>query len=307
MTPLKNLLVALDLTEIDEVLILYTAFLSSQPAIEKVYFVHVSKQSDVPEEVLHSFGQGNLPADTAIKERIDARVHEHFAGVPHVHTEVHILEGTPLKELLRFCKQKDIDLLVVGRKLRLRGSGALSHKLLRTGRLSVLFVPETAEMVLKKIVVSIDFSDYSMLALDQVLHSAVARPDVEIVCLHIYQVPTGYITLGISYEDFEERMRGFAIEKFENVLDSFPELRSRASLKLVKREQMDDVGELVVLEAKRAKADMLAIGAQGKSATALFVLGSVTEKILDDDTDIPLIVFKKKDEEVGFLDALIGR
>ena len=306
MTPLKNLLVALDLTEIDEVLIRYTAFLSSQPAIEKVYFVHVSKHSDVPDEVLHSFGQANLPADATIKERIEESVRAHFAGVPHVHTEVHMLEGTPFKELLRLCKQQDIDLLVVGRKLRLRGSGALSHKLLRTGRLSVLFVPETAEPKLNRIVVSIDFSDYSMLALDQVLHSALARPEMEIICMHVYEVPTGYITLGISYEEFEERMRGFAKEKFEHVLARFPELRSRASLKLVKQEQMDDVGELVVLEAKRAKADMLAIGAQGKSATALFVLGSVTEKVLDDDTDIPLIVFKKKDEEVGFLDALIG-
>lgn len=306
MEPLKNLLVGLDLTEMDETLIMYTAFLCSRPGIENVFFVHIRKQSDIPEEVIDSFGKHRLTEDESITQHIKTRVAEYFGQLTHIQTNVHLAEGAPLKEMLKWAKEKEVDLFIVGRKLRLHGSGVLSKKLLRNGRTSVLFVPETAEPKLNRLVVSIDFSDYSMMALDQVLHSALARPNLEIICLHVYEVPTGYITLGIRYEDFEERMRRFAEDKFDAVVARFPELIERAQLKLVKQEQMDDIGELIVMEAKRARADMLAIGAKGKSAAALFVLGSVTEKLLDKDTDIPLIVFKKKDEEIGFLDALIG-
>lgn len=306
MDPLNNLLVGLDLSDMDETLIRYTAFLCSNPTITYVSFVHVKKETDVPDEVFDSFGGRSKDGDEAVSQHLSNQIATHFAQLPHVRTEVIIKEGSALKEMLQLTKEQQTDLIIVGRKLRLHGSGVLSKKVLRSGRLSVLFVPETAEPKLDRMVVSIDFSEYSMLALDQVLHSAITRPNMEITCLHVYDVPTGYITLGISYEDFEVRMRHFAEEKFEKVVSRFPELRERATLKLVKQEQLDDVGDIIVLEAKRARADMLTIGAKGKSAAALFVLGSVTEKLLDKDADIPLLVFKRKDESIGFLDALIG-
>jgi len=306
MDTLNNIIVGLDLSEMDDTLIWYTAFLCSNPSIERVTFLHVKKETDVPDEVLEGFGGRGSSENDTIHQHISMQVVQFFAQLPHVQTEVVIKEGSPLKELLQLAKQHEADLFIVGRKLRLSGSGILPRKLLRNGRLSVLFVPETCEPKLEHLVVGIDYSDYSMLALDQVLNTALNRVGLKITCLHVYDVPTGYITLGIKYEDFEARMRGFAEEKFEQVLTRFPELRERASLKLVKQEQGDEVAGIVLLEAKRARADMLVIGAKGKSAAALFVLGSITEKILDKDNDIPLMVFKKKNEEIGFLDALIG-
>lgn len=301
-------MIGLDLTEMDETLIRYTAFLCSISQIEKVYFIHAEKSLELPDELVASFPQGHLPTDEKIKEMVEQRVAQYFSpGSPvEVEVEVQVVEGSPLKELLHWSKVKQIDMVLVGRKLRLRGSGVLAQKLLRTGRVSVLFVPETAEPVLNHIVVSVDFSDYSMMALDRILHSALARPEVQITCLHVYQVPTGYITLGISYEDFDKRMQGFAHDKFEQVLAQFPGLAERAKLKLVKLDDEDEIGELIVLEAKRSRADMLVIGAKGKSAAALFVLGSVTEKILRNNSDIPMIVYKKAKEEIGFLDALLS-
>ncbi|NEM98745.1 universal stress protein [Pontibacter burrus] len=306
MDTLNHIIVGLDLSEMDETLISYTALLCAKPGIERVVFLHVRKDSDVPDEVFESFGGRGSSEDETIHQHLSMQVLQHFAQLPHVQTEVVIMEGSPLKELLHLAKQHQADLFIVGRKLRISGSGILPRKLLRNGRLSVLFVPETGEPKLEHLVVGIDYSDYSMLALDQVLHTALNRPGLRITCLHVYDVPTGYITLGIKYEDFETRMRRFAEEKFEQVLTRFPELRERASLKLVKQEQGDDVAGIVLLEAKRARADMLVIGAKGKSAAALFVLGSITEKILNKDNDIPLMVFKKKNEEIGFLDALIS-
>lgn len=236
---------------------------------------------------------------------ITARVAPDFKGL-NTDFEVLVEEGAPLKTLLNWSKIKQVDLMLVGRKLRLRGSGVLAQKLLRTGKIGVLFVPETAEPRLNRIMVSVDFSEYSEMALNRVLHSALNRTHANVFCLHVYEVPTGYRTLGMTYESFDERMRGFAQEKYDNLLSRFPELRDRAEFILVRKEDEDDIGELVVMEAKRARTDMLVIGAKGMTAAAHFVLGSVTEKILRHDMDIPLLVFKMETEEVGFLDALLS-
>jgi nucleotide-binding universal stress UspA family protein len=306
MNTLKRIMIGLDLSEMDDTLIRYTAYLCTISAIEKVYFIHVVKSLDLPTEMLQEMQQGNLPADEKLKGALEEKVNQYFARMSGVQVEVQVVEGSPLKELLHWSKVKQIDMMLVGRKLRLRGSGVLAQKILRNGRVSVLFVPENSEPRLGHIVVSVDFSEYSLMALDRILHSALARPEVEITCLHAYQVPTGYNTLGISYEDFDKRMQGFAHDKFEQVLAHLPELAGRARLKVVRLDDKDDIGELLVLEAKRSKADLLVIGAKGKSAVALFVLGSVTEKMLRYNDDIPMIVYKKENEEIGLLDALLS-
>lgn len=301
----QKLMVGLDLTPMDDTLIGYTSFLCQNPNIEKVYFIHVEKSLEVPDELRDSFPP-TAPADERIRVALEEKIKPYFEKLPHVQVTVLVEEGSPLKELLHWNKEKGTDLIIVGRKLRLHGSGVLAQKIVRTGRSVVLFVPETAVPKLERVVVSTDFSDYSVLALDRVLHSSILPPNVHVTCLHAYEVPTGYITLGESFEQFDERMQGFAQSKYDQLVEQFPELRNRGQFKAVRLDNDVNIGELIVMEAKRAKADMVVVGAKGKSAAALFVLGSVTEKVLRYDSDIPLAIFRKPKEEIGFLDALLS-
>ncbi|MFT2009438.1 universal stress protein [Pontibacter sp. 13R65] len=302
---LKRIMVALDLTDMDDTLIRYAAFISTQSTIEKVIFIHTEKSLEIPAELMEGMEREVVPTESSIRTLIQEKVMTYFRELPGLEVEVQVMEGGPVKEMLKLSKREQVNLLLVGRKLHLRGSGVLPQKLLRTGKVSVLFVPENNEPKLSKAVVATDFSEYSLMALDRMLHSAINRPSMAIECLHVYEVPSGYITLGESYKSFDIRMQGFANEKFEQVLQKFPELQDRASLRLVKQEYNDDLGEVIVLEAKRSKADLLVIGAKGKSTAALFIVGSVTEKILRYDDNIPLLVFRDENEEVGFLDALL--
>ncbi|RDV14772.1 universal stress protein [Pontibacter diazotrophicus] len=299
------LMVGLDMTPMDDTLIRYTAYLCNNPNIESVYFIHVEKSLEIPDELRKGFPEA-APADVRIRKALEDKIMPYFAALPNVQISVLVEEGSPLKELLRWTKEKKANLVLVGRKLRLSGSGVLAQKLVRSGRTAVLFIPETSEPVLRRVVVSIDFSEYSIMALERVLHTTLLPPDIQVVCLHVYEVPSGYITLGESFEKFEERMRGFAQEKYNQLIQQFPALQKRGEFKMVRRDNEDNIGELIVMEAKRAHADMLVIGAKGKTAAALFILGSVTEKVLRYDTDIPLTIFRKPKEEMGFLDALLS-
>jgi len=304
MNIIKRLLVGLDLTPMDDSEIAYAAFLCRLSAAEKVYFVHVERTLELPEEL--KMPQPDVSVKEALKQSIQEKVNVAFKDLPQIATEIVVKEGSEVKEILRIAKNEDIDLMLVGRKLQLKGSGVLPRKLLRSSRRSVLFVPENTDLKLEKIVVSTDFSEYSIMALDRMLHSALVISNIAIECLHVYDVPTGYVTLGQSYEEFDQLMQKIAREKFEKVLEKFPELTGRATLKLVKQHHDEDIGEIIVLEAKRSRADLLVVGAAGKSAAALFMLGSVTEKVLQHDNDIPLLVFKRQNEDLGFLDALLS-
>lgn len=307
MYTLKKLLVTMDFTRMDEIQVRYTAFLCSLLSIEKVYFVYVRRKQDIPQEVLQSLKLTEVPLThpEALQE-MQKLVRHYFGSIKNVQTEVLVKDGDPLKELLKVTKQHDIDLIVTGRKMRLRGSGILSHKLVHTSGVSVLLIPETAVHKLQHVVVSLDFSEYSKMTLAYVQQLASTRPDLEITCLHVYEVPTGYITLGVSYEEFEARIRHFAEEKFDKLMSVFPELQGRADLCLVRKNIQDDTGEVVVREAKRARADLLVVGARGMFGATLLLMGSVSEKVIRKNDEIPLLIFKKKNEHLSFLDALIG-
>ena len=307
MSELKNLLVALDYTRMDEVIVCYTAFFCNLVPVEKVYFVHVRQKANLPTELLRTLDILEEPeVHPTMEQEMRELVQCYFVNQERTKTEVLLPTGNPLKEILRLSKQKDIDLIVTGQKLRLRGTGVLAYKLVHAGKSSVLLVPETSEPTLKRLVVSTDFSEYSELTLRHVMEMAKQKPGMEIICMHVYVVPTGYITLGVSYESFEAKIRQYAEKKFDAILQQFPELQGRACLNLVKKHPNDDTGEVLVMEARRLHADLLAIGARGVSGVSLLVLGSVTEKVIRRNTDMPLLVFKKKNENLGFIDAIIG-
>ncbi len=297
----------MDFTRMDEIEVNYTAFLCSILPIEKIYFVYVRRKQNISQEVLQSLKLTEEPAPhpEALQE-MQNLVQHYFGDNKKVQTEVLVKDGDPLKELLKISKLYDVDLIVTGRKLRLRGSGILSHNLVHTGGISVLLIPETAETVLQHVVVSIDFSEYSKMTLTYVQQLASLRPNLQVTCLHVYEVPTGYITLGISYDEFEARTRHFAEEKFYKLMAEFPELQAITSLSLVRKDLQDDTGEVVVLEANRARADLLVVGARGIYGATLLLMGSVTEKVIRANDDIPLLIIKKKNEHLSFLDALIG-
>ena len=51
--------------------------------------------------------------------------------------------------------------------------------------------------------------------------------------------------------------------------------------------------------------DMIMMGSKGKSTLAATFLGGTTEKILLHNISIPILILKKKEINVGFLDALL--
>jgi nucleotide-binding universal stress UspA family protein len=58
--------------------------------------------------------------------------------------------------------------------------------------------------------------------------------------------------------------------------------------------------------ASDQKADMIVMGSKGRTGLSSILLGSVAEKVIKYDSDIPLMIVKEKGENMGFLKALLN-
>ena len=173
----------------------------------------------------------------------------------------------------------------------------------------MLFVPETFDLNIRNILVPVDYSEYSKLAAEAAL--ALSKPlDSDVVHLtNIYTVPEGYYRLGETYEEASAVMRGYAEEdykKFAATLEGVHENEVRAHFVDPKLEHKD----LVIKEKlKEFDCQLLVMGSKGRTDLSAMFMGSLKEKLIQEDLGMPIMVIKKRQKNMGFLDALlqIGR
>lgn len=299
MRKFKKILVGLDLSPLDEVLIKKTAKLARFFEAEQVYFIHVAKDLALPEEVSKNYPDLLAPVDEVIEKSIADQIRA--ADFPsHVAYEVDAKEGGTMDKILRWSKVKDVDLIIMGRKHDLEGSGTLAKRIALRSSCSVLFLPEYMKSeTFKKLFVPIDFSSYSALSLDYAQAISEATEDVK--CYHLYEVPQGYSKTGKSYEEFAEIMRSNTEKNYQQFIErnNLPHYPCEITLK-----DKGNRAESLLHAAKNDGADLIIIGSRGRTDSAALLIGSVAEKLIDINNEIPMLVLKKKGENMKFLDAL---
>ncbi|MEX0968692.1 MAG: universal stress protein [Bacteroidia bacterium] len=301
MIQLKRWLVALDRTELDETLVNYVNFISGLLKPEKIYFLHLLEKPEISEDA----GNELLPVDEEIETTMQKEYAHRFTD-KDIELSFEVREGNPFTATLKYYKDKKIDLVMVGRKHETRGSGMLPQRLARKVPGSIIFIPDTARPQLNHILVPTDFSDNSLEATEEALLLARnLNHNVVIHFQHIYSVPTGYYYGGKSYEEFAAIMKGHAEKdyaKFLSKLDTAG-VDTRIHYTLMEDENNN---ELINQLAEEIPADMIVMGARGKTDVAAMLLGSTTEKLLRINLSVPKLIVKKKGDRMGLLDAIMN-
>lgn len=304
MSAFKRIMIGLDFTLIDKTLIEYAAFISKYLDPEKIYFVHVHRHLDVPDKVKKLMPELNQPMDEKLKAEMIELVQENFNNHEHYDIDYMVKEGNAFEGMLHWSEVKNIDLIIAGRKTELKGSGILPQKLARKSRCSVLFVPENVKLNLKNVFVPIDFSENSkkslQLAIDLVKEVA---EEATIYCQHNFALPSGYYTTGKSEEEFTSIMKENAAEDYNEMIKDLETNGAHISPSFI----LDKHGSPAILvnrSAHQRNADLIIIGAKGKTGAATLLLGSVTEKLISLDKDIPLLVHKQKEKAFNFMDLI---
>ncbi|HLT07165.1 MAG TPA: universal stress protein [Cyclobacteriaceae bacterium] len=305
MYQIKKLIVCLDQTPLDETLIKFAVFIAKINQTKKVYFTNIIRNLQIPKDVLKEFP--NL-IDNMVDER-KAQMKEVVARFwdAECTSEISYIvkEGQLAKKILKLAHDKSADMIVVGRKVSLPGSGVGAQRLARRASCTLMIIPENSIPKVEKILVPSDFSDYSKDALEEaILISERNNKRIEIIVQNVYTVPSGYHYTGKSYEEFAAIMHTHAEIKYKKFIRKI-DTKGVQITPLYTRDEDDDPVEDIVNKALEIEADGIVIGAKGRTAATALFLGSIAERLIRMNDKIPLLVTRPKGKNAGILDYIL--
>lgn len=283
-----TLMVALDLTEMDPIILRYVSFLCTVWNIKHLYFTHNIKQLELY-NLYEEFFTEDINIENIVEQELKRCISENYKGsTPNtlLITADNYTEGI----LTHLAKEYKIDIVLTGNKNALQGTGALSQKLVRMLQSHLLLVPEEAEATLKSILVPTDFSADSASSI-LAASSLVERFGGEVEAFHVYDIPSFFFPY-IDTEKAHDQTK-------KNLHTRFEQFNKKHRLPVHVQFRYLDKGDSSVVEtiekeAEKGKFDMVVISARGANNLTSFFIGSITNDLLLRNRKMPLLVIKKK-------------
>lgn len=288
----RRILVALDLSKNDEILIRHAAYLAGHFETERIYFVHAIENLEEKEAVMDKYGldDEDEPLDEQVMDKLGAEIKDIFPDSCEL--EAGVVEGTPYDALLHWSKVKNVDLLLLGRRKVDSQSGIVARKLARNAPCSVLFMPINIEPGFKKILVPIDLSDYSAHVLEQALMMRLELEDCSMGSLFVFERKSLAYNMSRSPEQVDEINKQNAEEAAEIFFEQFANPSLFQTFEIID-DKHNSVAQHIAEYAWENNFDVVVIGAQGHSKLEKFLLGSVAEQLTRVDDDLPLFILKQ--------------
>jgi nucleotide-binding universal stress UspA family protein len=305
MYQIKKLIVCLDQSALDATLVRFASFISNVNQTKKIYFTNVIRNLNIPKDVLEEFPH---LIDNMVEERkaqMKEVVENNFGNDENVEFSYVVKEGQLSKKILKLAHEKSADMILVGRKVTLPGTGVVSQRLARRASCSLLIIPEKAEPKMEKLLVPSDFSDYSKDAMEEAIMIVEKYGgNTEIVCQNVFTVPSGYHFTGKSYAEFTAIMLMHAEINFKKFIRKI-DTKNIKITPVYTQDEDDDPVEDILAKAKEIKADAIIIGAKGRTAATALFIGSMAERLIQLNDEFPLLVTRPKGKNAGILDYIL--
>jgi nucleotide-binding universal stress UspA family protein len=280
----KQILVALDLTEMDDFLLRYVLFLVKKFKTERIYFVHNIKRHDLPEAIDDLLIEIGKPLEQLITEELKEKVESVFSESNVAQSILVKHSDSTAHTLTEIAKELTVDTIILGKKNAFKGTGLQVDKILQLTNQSVLLVPDYGFDNITNLVVPIDFSKHSKKLLNiaqDIANTAVANLET----VHVYELPRWFF----PYVP-EEKANVSLLKDAEK---SYQKLVATTDLKDVKcmffSGKDKGVAKTIKAYAVKQKADFVILGSKGKNQLTGFQLGSVAVKVSQLDWHVPVL------------------
>jgi nucleotide-binding universal stress UspA family protein len=290
----KNILVGLGDDQRDELIIRYAGLIARMAQTEEITFAHIRSSGGAP----GPSDDSTPPQPVALlREELDGTVREAFDGPPGIQVKTRVEEGSVLDEMLDLARTTGADLIVLGQGTH---AGAFSEHVARKAPCSVVILPADAAPAVERVLVPVDFSEHAAGAVDAAVAFAEAAGLSEVHLLHVYGTPG-------KVDRFHENSTYALRRRAEETAKRFLADRDLRGLEPVLHFVIGlDVPEAIGKAVQQVGADLLVVGARGRTPGAALLMGSVAEALVRHVTT-PLVAVKKKGVTLKLLDALLER
>ena len=301
----KRLLVMLDLNEHDDIIFDFVNRVAQvlNKELVSISFIHIAEDIDIPKAILDKY-PGLIPnIDESINQAIEGKL-ENYTHINEIgEISIITLGGIKLQEVPRFIRENDIDLLIVNRTDDEDEEVRYLQKLIRRSSCSVALIPPTIPSNIKNLLVPMDFSKSSLMALKTAKDLCSMHKDMHIHGLHIYSLPHGYFKTGLTKNEFIDELVSNAKEEIDRFVDEAEVDKNRFTMHY-RQINSNGIPYMINRFSFNQKIDAIVLGSRGGSTLSSFFLGRVTEALIDRDQYLPLIVVKNKGENLKIWEAL---
>ncbi|PWH84892.1 universal stress protein [Brumimicrobium oceani] len=281
-----KIMVALDLTKMDPILINYVNFLCTVWGMEHIYFVHNIKQYKL-ESLQESFLEEGISIEEVIDKELQRSIEQYYtADIPY--TVLLTSDDYTESILTHLSKEYKIDIMLTGNKDALQGTGAMSQKLVRMMDANVLLVPEKTRHELSKVLIPTDFSADSANSF-KVTKTIIASSKGKIEALHVYNIPSFFFPY-INTEKAIDKTRNQLKEKVQQFRKRY-QVPEDIPFKYMDRKDLSVV-EAIEKHAEKEDFDLIVVSARGGNKIASLFIGSVTNDLLIRNRKMPLLVVR---------------
>ncbi len=298
----EHWLVCLDLTNIDDVLIGYSNFLTTEFKPKKISFMHVIKSTDVADEMIELFPELDTHDDVEamIRKELQENINKYFND-SEVNIELIIKTGRPTDEIVKSMESLNPDLTVMGKKSEYTGKGVIPRRIMKYVPSSILFVPETSRYQLDNILIPVDFSEQSAKSIEIALQMSEGKGAGKITAQHVYNYPSRFFPY-LPEKDEEEKMDKYLNEKRDAFIDKhkIPDRVDFTFTLNVEGTKMDQIYDQVVHD----QSDLIVgVSKADKSVTSI-LREDFTDKLAYYRFGVPLLLHKNKEKHQKFLKSL---
>jgi nucleotide-binding universal stress UspA family protein len=241
---------------------------------------------------------GEAGGDALHRALVEGAACEALAG--HA-VEVGESEGDPLAATLKRLATGVYDLVVV--PVNGGATRGFAERLARKSPVGMLLLPEVAPVPPRRILASLDFSGLSELTIGWAEAFATLHPDgAELTAVHVLDLTLR--TRATMIRD-AGKLRDDIREAADWQMRSFLKDHARDASKWKHRLIEGQLPGHDLVSLAEREADLLVIGCQGRNALSIALLGSNAAEVVR-RTDRPVLVVRRKNENLGFLRELIG-
>jgi len=294
MNPIFNrIMIACDLSNMDIKLMNCAGNLARNANVQKIFLVHViSDESTKFAQNSTQKSEGIYPIDEKVRFDLAENARKQI-GAWSIDIETIVVKGNIYNELRGFTDNNDIDLVILGRKNSKAGNGSMAKRLARNVDASVLFLTQTKSQYLDSVLVPVDFSKYSAKALQTAIqYKKNMKLPIRIKGLHILEVAqpmAGFSIMENKAIELEQLSKTEAF--YQDFLDE-NNIDQDEVEKVIVTDSGKNVSATIYSDIMKDESKLVILGAKGQTAIEKYFYGSVTERLVEDTADIPVLVVR---------------